>query len=83
MRDVAVTEGDKVEAQLKFGVSVNTYGVNDLVALVDEVSDAEVDDLITTYARPTMILLPSWPSGAIVTSRCATARGSRPVCARS
>ena len=32
MRDVAVTEGDKVEAQLKFGVSVNTYGVNDLVA---------------------------------------------------
>ena len=36
MRDVAVTEGDKVEAQLKFGVSVNTYGVNDLVALVDE-----------------------------------------------
>ena len=32
MRDVAVTEGDKVEAQLRFGVSVNTYGVNDLVA---------------------------------------------------
>ena len=31
MRDVAVTEGDKVEAQLRFGVSVNTYGVNDLV----------------------------------------------------
>ncbi len=35
MRDVAVTEGDKVEAQLRFGVSVNTYGVNDLVAVVD------------------------------------------------
>ena len=32
MRDVAVTEGDKVEAELRFGVSVNTYGVNDLVA---------------------------------------------------
>ena len=32
MRDVAVTEGDKVEAQMRFGISVNTYGVNDLVA---------------------------------------------------
>ena len=39
MRDVAVTEGDKVEAQLRFGVSVNTYGVNDLVAAVDAVTD--------------------------------------------
>ena len=37
MRGVAVTEGDKVEAQLRFGVSVNTYGVNDLVAVVDSV----------------------------------------------
>jgi L-arabinose isomerase len=50
MRDVAVTEGDKVEAQLRFGVSVNTYGVNDLVAMVDEVTDAEVDALIEQYA---------------------------------
>ena len=50
MRDVAVTEGDKVEAQLRFGVSVNTYGVNDLVAVVDEVNDAEVDKLIEQYA---------------------------------
>jgi L-arabinose isomerase len=50
MRDVAVTEGDKVEAQLRFGVSVNTHGVNDLVALVDEVTDAEVDTLIEQYA---------------------------------
>ena len=50
MRDVAVTEGDKVEAQLRFGVSVNTYGVNDLVALVDEVSDADVDTLIEQYS---------------------------------
>jgi L-arabinose isomerase len=49
MRDVAVTEGDKVEAQLRFGVSVNTYGVNDLVALVDEVTDGEVDALIEQY----------------------------------
>ncbi|WP_152360276.1 L-arabinose isomerase [Microlunatus speluncae] len=49
MRDVAVTEGDKVEAQLRFGVSVNTYGVNDLVAVVDQVDDTEIDFLITEY----------------------------------
>ena len=46
MRDVAVTEGDKVEAELRFGVSVNTYGVNDLVALVDAVPDPDVDALV-------------------------------------
>jgi L-arabinose isomerase len=50
MRNVAVTEGDKVEAELRFGVSVNTYGVNDLVERVDAVSDAEVDDLLEEYA---------------------------------
>jgi len=50
MRDVAVTEGDKVEAELRFGVSVNTYGVNDLVAVVDAVPDGEVDALAAEYA---------------------------------
>ncbi|WP_055479191.1 L-arabinose isomerase [Sphaerimonospora mesophila] len=50
MRDVAVTEGDKVEAQLRFGVSVNTYGVNDLVAAVDAASDADVSALVKEYA---------------------------------
>ncbi|WP_020674129.1 L-arabinose isomerase [Amycolatopsis nigrescens] len=50
MRDVAVTEGDKVEAELKFGVSVNTYGVNDLVALVDAAADKEIDALVAEYA---------------------------------
>ena len=49
MRDVAVTEGDKVEAELRFGASVNTYAVNDLVARVDAVADADVDALVTTY----------------------------------
>ncbi|GAA3454253.1 L-arabinose isomerase [Dactylosporangium matsuzakiense] len=50
MRDVAVTEGDKVEAQLRFGVSVNTYGVNDLVEAVDAAADADVDKLVKEYA---------------------------------
>jgi L-arabinose isomerase len=49
MREVAVTEADKVEAQLRFGFSVNTYGVNDLVAVVDSVSDAEIDKLVGEY----------------------------------
>ncbi|MBS2962023.1 L-arabinose isomerase [Actinocrinis puniceicyclus] len=49
MRDVAVTEGDKVEAQLRFGVSVNTYGVNDLVAVVDSISDTRIDALVKEY----------------------------------
>jgi len=49
MRDVAVTEGDKVEAELRFGVSVNTYGVNDLVDVVDAVGDAEIDLLVAEY----------------------------------
>jgi L-arabinose isomerase len=49
MRNVAVTEGDKVEAELRFGVSVNTYGVNDLVEVVDSVLDSEVDKLVSEY----------------------------------
>jgi L-arabinose isomerase len=49
MRDVAVTEGDKVEAQLRLGISVNTYGVNDLVAMVDAASDAATDALVAQY----------------------------------
>jgi L-arabinose isomerase len=49
MRDVAVTEGDKVEAELHFGASVNTYAVNDLVARVDAVPDDEVDELVSAY----------------------------------
>jgi L-arabinose isomerase len=49
MRDVAVTEGDKVEAQLRFGVSVNTYGVTELVDEVDAAFDADVDKLVAEY----------------------------------
>jgi len=49
MRDVAVTEGDKVEAQRRFGVSVNTYGVNDLVEVVDQISESAIDDLVAVY----------------------------------
>ncbi len=50
MREVAVTEGDKVEAQYKFGYAVNTHGVGDLAKEIDSVTDAEVDRLVQEYA---------------------------------
>lgn len=49
MRDVAVTEGDKVEAQRRFGYDVYGYGVGDLVKAVSEVSDSEINQLLQTY----------------------------------
>jgi L-arabinose isomerase len=49
MRNVAVTEGDKVEAQIKLGYSVNGYGIGDLVKAVNEVSDADVDRTVQAY----------------------------------
>src|SRR6202012_4598657 len=49
LRYVAVTEGDKVEAELKFGYSVNTHGIGDLVKVIDGISDAAVDRLIKEY----------------------------------
>ena len=49
MRDVAVTEGDKVEAQRRLGFSINTWGVGDLAAAVDAASDADVDALVARY----------------------------------
>ncbi len=51
MRQVAVTEGDKVEAQIKLGYSVNGFGVGELAASVNEVSDAEVDKLVSEYEQ--------------------------------
>jgi len=49
MREVAVTEGDKVEAQIRFGYSVNGYGMGDLKATVDKVTDAQISDLVNQY----------------------------------
>ncbi|WP_105617751.1 L-arabinose isomerase [Vallitalea okinawensis] len=49
MRQVAVTEGDKVEAQIKFGWEVHGYGVGDLAAIVNQVTDAQVDELMKEY----------------------------------
>jgi L-arabinose isomerase len=49
MREVAVTEGDKVEAQMRLGYAVNGFPVGDLVERVDAVSEAEIDKLVSVY----------------------------------
>ncbi|MBK5108584.1 MAG: L-arabinose isomerase [Anaerolineales bacterium] len=49
MREVAVTEGNKVSAQMQFGYAVNGYGLGDLVAYVDQVTDAESEHLLQEY----------------------------------
>lgn len=49
MRDVAVTEGNKVSAQIQMGYSVYGYGIGDLVAAVNSVNDTQVNDMIEEY----------------------------------
>lgn len=49
MRQVAVTEGDKVEAEIKFGYSVNGYGMGDLTKVINEVSDDDITKLVKEY----------------------------------
>jgi L-arabinose isomerase len=62
MRFVAVTDGDKVEAELKFGYSVNTHGIGDLVKMINESTDAAVDKLIEEY-NDSYTLVPSLQKG--------------------
>ncbi len=49
MREVAVTEGDKVSAQMQLGYAVNGYGVGDLVQRVNAATDREIDRLVAEY----------------------------------
>lgn len=51
MRHVAVTEGDKVSAQIRFGWEVNTHGIGDLVAKINAVDPAQVNELCETYGK--------------------------------
>jgi len=51
MRFVAVTDGDKVAAETTFGFSVNTYGVGDLAAVVNAVTESEIDALLEEYEQ--------------------------------
>lgn len=49
MRQVAVTEGDKVAAEIQLGYAVNTHGIGDLSEVIDDVSDAQIEDLCNEY----------------------------------
>lgn len=51
MREVAVTEGDKVEAQIRFGFSVHGFGTGDLLDFVRKARDREVDELLAEYRK--------------------------------
>ena len=51
MREVAVTEGDKVEVQAKLGWQVNTWAVGDLVKEMEKVTEAEIDELMAVYTE--------------------------------
>jgi L-arabinose isomerase len=74
MRDVAVTEGDKVEAQIRLGYDVYGYGVGDLVKYVNEVMNAEVDQLVQSYLDEYDVAPELTPCGARNSSLCEGAR---------
>ncbi|MDU4855555.1 MAG: L-arabinose isomerase, partial [Clostridioides difficile] len=49
MRDVAVTDGDRIEAEIKFGWTIDYYGVGDLVASMENVTEGQIDELMSVY----------------------------------
>ena len=51
MRDVAVTEGNKVSAQIDFGYEVHGYGIGDLTASIDEVTDGDIKAKVDEYSE--------------------------------
>ncbi|QJR81242.1 L-arabinose isomerase [Alteromonas pelagimontana] len=60
MRQVAVTEGDKVAAQIQFGYQVNAYSVADLAEVVNQVSDADVSAQMDAYHQDYVISDATW-----------------------
>ncbi|MEO7989707.1 MAG: L-arabinose isomerase [Chryseolinea sp.] len=63
MRQVAVTDGDKVEAEIKFGYAVNGYGIGDLVKVINQVSESDIDKLTAEYEAQYNVV-PSLRKGA-------------------
>ncbi|WP_029501407.1 L-arabinose isomerase [Lachnoclostridium phytofermentans] len=57
MRNVAVTEGDKVEAHIKFGWEIDAYNITDIAEYVQEIKEAEIDTLVEEYYSKYDIIL--------------------------
>jgi L-arabinose isomerase len=64
MRRVAVTEGDKVAAQIGLGTAINGYGVSDLAARIDAAPEEAVDQLVASYDREYAVVPELGPNGA-------------------
>jgi len=64
MRYVAVTEGDKTEAEAVFGVQVNSWGASELAAAVDAAAEPDIDELVTEYADRYDVAAELQPGGA-------------------
>jgi L-arabinose isomerase len=64
MREVAVTGGDRVEAQIKLGWSVNGYGVGDLVGRIADVGDSQIDAIVAEYEKAYSVVPALRPGGA-------------------
>jgi L-arabinose isomerase len=63
MREVAVTEGNKVSAQMTFGYSVNGYGMGDLVTYVNEVSENQIHQMVNVYCEQYLVQKELLPGG--------------------
>ena len=74
MRYVGVTDGDKVAAEMKFGFSVNTHGVGDLVQVIGQISDAEIENLIKEYEATYQMMSSLAKDGAMRSSLVEAAR---------
>ncbi len=74
MRQVAVTDGDKVAAEMKFGFAVNTHGVGDLVQVINQISDAEIQNLIKEYEATYQMMSSLANGGAMRSSLVEAAR---------
>ena len=82
MRFVAVTEGDKTEAEIRLGVQVNTWGVNELAAAV-AAPPTPTSTRWSPNTRTCMTWCPNFAPAAPVTNHCGTARRSNWACGRS
>ncbi len=74
MRYVAVTDGDKVAAEMKFGFAVNTCAVGDLVQVINQISEAEIQNLMKEYEESYQMMSSLKSNGAMRTSLIEAAR---------